>query len=95
MSADLSTFLSRLSDQQKKTHREAFLHHLKCLTASSESVTAKCRDGRTFDAVFHTATPFAGKDFRVCLKVAIAKVSFLLLHLLPFATANKVTRLLL
>ncbi len=86
MSAELSTFMSRLSDQQKKTHRESFLHHLKCLTASSESVTANCRDGRTFDAVFHTATPFAGKDFRVCLKVAIAKVSFLPRVSASFAT---------
>ena len=68
----LTEHLNSLSDEQKKIHRVAFHHFLKCLVA--ESVTAKCHDGRTFDGIFNTATPFVGRDFRLCLKRTSAKV---------------------
>jgi hypothetical protein len=70
----LTKYNNGLTDEERKIHRETFLHFVKQLGAGSETVSTKCRDGRTFDAVFHTATPFAGKDFRVCLKAARAKV---------------------
>ena len=63
-----------LSEEARKIHRETFLHFMKNLATSSAEVTAKCRDGRSFNAVFHTATPFQDKDFRVCLKATRAKV---------------------
>jgi hypothetical protein len=68
----LAEHLNSLSDEQRKIHRETFHHFIKCLVA--ESVTVKCHDGRIFDGVFNTATPFVGRDFRLCLKRSSAKV---------------------
>jgi hypothetical protein len=66
--------LSSLSDEEKKIHRSSFMHFIKTLGSNSEIVSAKCRDGSEYESVFHTATPFAGKDFRVCVKGVKAKV---------------------
>jgi len=70
--SQIAKHTASLSDDSRKIHRETFLHFMKNIGTSSAEVTAKCRDGRSFDAVFHTATPFQGKDFRVCLKAARA-----------------------
>jgi hypothetical protein len=71
---NINKHLTSLSDESSKIHRECFLDFVKNLGAASAEVTTSCKDGRHFDAVFHTATPFVGKDFRVCLKATRAKV---------------------
>ena len=58
-----------LDEEGKKIHRQTFLHFVKNLASASESTTTICRDGKSYDAAFHTGTPFPGKDFQVCLKV--------------------------
>jgi len=74
MSDLIGKYLGTLSEEDSKIHRETFLHFVKQVGAGSEKVSVKCSDGRSFDAVFYTATPFVGKDFRVCVKAALAKV---------------------
>ena len=70
----LAKYIEGLSDEDSKVHRETFLHFVKQVGAGSENVKVQCRDGRNFDGVFNVATPFAGKDFRVCVKAARATV---------------------
>ena len=70
----LAKYIGGLSEEDRRIHREAFLQFVQQVGACSEKVNVQCRDGRSFDGVFHTATPFAGKDFRVCVKAARATV---------------------
>jgi hypothetical protein len=70
----LTKFIGGMSEEDGKIHRETFLQFVKHVGAGSEKVNVQLHDGRSFDALFYTATPFAGKDFRVCVKAARAKV---------------------
>lgn len=63
-----------LSSEDQQLHRQAFLHFLNGLASNSSEVTAKCVDGKNIKAIFHTMTPFPGRDFQVCMKGAQAVV---------------------
>jgi len=66
----LAQSLSTISEDGREGHRNAFLCFLR--TLEGNSVDLVTTTGKTYHGVFHTATPFAGRDYKVAIKAAKA-----------------------
>jgi hypothetical protein len=67
-SGKLKSFIGKLSQADKKTHRAAYLHF--CQTLVGSKVDACMADGSKHSGVFYTTTPFANREHKIVLKTA-------------------------
>ena len=66
----LSAFKLALSQEELALHRQTFIHFSKNLAGNSPEVIATTQDGKNYQGVYNTMTPFPKTDFKVCLRGA-------------------------